>query len=73
MIYFYKKNRIRSGQYSIEDACWENVSNEAKELIRKMLETNPVQRISIIDVTNSNWIRVTEISIILLFHTRFFV
>ena len=52
------KDRIRSGQYSLEGDCWVNVSEDAKDLIKKMLETNPVQRISINDIMDSKWLKV---------------
>jgi serine/threonine protein kinase len=54
------KNRIILGQYSLRDKCWQNVSNEAKELIKKMLETNPEHRLSIDELINSNWINVNK-------------
>ena len=52
------KYRIISGLYSFTGTCWTNVSTDAKELIRKMLETNPIQRIPINDIMDSNWMKV---------------
>ena len=52
------KHRIKSGLYNLTGNGWTNVSEEAKDLIKKMLETNPVERITIADVMNSNWMKV---------------
>ena len=52
------KNRIKSGNYSFQDSSWNNVSNEAKSLIKLMLETNPQSRLKIDEIMNNSWIRV---------------
>ena len=52
------KDRIIYGQYAFYDACWTNVSDEAKDLIRKMLETNPINRVTIEDIINDKWMKV---------------
>ena len=52
------KSRIILGQYDFSAKCWENVSSDAKDLIRHMLETNPVNRININDIMNSSWMKV---------------
>lgn len=50
------KRRIRSGQYEFPNPEWENVSKDAKDLIRGMLKTDPHQRLSIDDVIKNKWI-----------------
>jgi len=50
------KKRIRSGQYEFPNPEWENVSKDAKDLIRGMLKTDPHQRLSIDDVIKNKWI-----------------
>jgi len=50
------KKRIRSGQYEFPNPEWENVSKDAKDLIRGMLKTDPHQRLSIDDVIKNTWI-----------------
>ena len=57
------KNRIIHGQYSLRETCWQNVSKEAKDLIKKMLETNPEHRLSIDELINSSWINVNKLFI----------
>lgn len=48
---------IVRGSYSFDNKVWGRISNEAKDLIMKMLTKNPAERISIEDVLNHNWIR----------------
>lgn len=50
------KKRIRSGQYEFPNPEWENVSKDAKDLIRGMLKTDPHQRLTIDDVIKNKWI-----------------
>ncbi|XP_054721101.1 MAP kinase-activated protein kinase 2-like [Uloborus diversus] len=50
------KKRIRAGQYNFPDPEWENVSADAKELIKGLLRTDPAKRLSIEDVMSNNWI-----------------
>merc|ERR1739838_588733 len=50
------KKRIRTGQYEFPIPEWENVSKDAKDLIRGMLKTDPHQRLSIDDVIKNKWI-----------------
>ena len=53
------KKRIRSGQYEFPNPEWENVSKDAKDLIRGMLKTDPHQRLTIDDVIKNKWIAVS--------------
>ncbi|KAL7635489.1 UNVERIFIED_CONTAM: hypothetical protein RMT77_014558 [Armadillidium vulgare] len=50
------KKRIRTGQYSFPNPEWKSVSQDAKDLIKGMLITDPSDRFSIYDVMRNKWI-----------------
>jgi len=50
------KKRIRSGQYEFPNPEWKNVSNQAKDLIKGCLKTNPEERLTIDQVIKKKWI-----------------
>jgi serine/threonine protein kinase len=50
------KKRIRLGQYEFPKPEWEEVSNEAKDLIRGCLNTNPEERLTIDQVLQTKWV-----------------
>jgi len=50
------KKRIRSGQYEFPNPEWKNVSQDAKNLIKGCLKTNPEERLIIDDVIKNKWI-----------------
>ena len=50
------KRRIRAGEYAFPDNEWLRVSNEAKQLIREMLETTPEKRPTISSIMRNQWI-----------------
>jgi len=50
------KKRIRSGQYEFPKPEWANVSQDAKELIKGCLKTNPEERLTIDQVIRNQWI-----------------
>lgn len=52
------KKRIRSGQYEFPNPEWANVSTDAKEVIRGMLNTDPQKRLTIDEVIKNKWIAV---------------
>lgn len=52
------KTRIRTGQYDFPNPEWQNVSEQAKELIRGMLNVDPGRRLTIDDVMTNPWISV---------------
>ncbi|VEL42720.1 unnamed protein product [Protopolystoma xenopodis] len=50
------KTRIRNGQYAFPASEWANVSEDAKDLIRKLLLTEPDRRLTITEVMKHPWI-----------------
>uniref|UniRef100_A0A665TJE3 non-specific serine/threonine protein kinase n=1 Tax=Echeneis naucrates TaxID=173247 RepID=A0A665TJE3_ECHNA len=50
------KRRIRNGQYEFPNPEWCDVSEEAKQLIRHLLKTEPTQRMGITEFINHPWI-----------------
>jgi len=50
------KKRIRTGQYEFPKPEWTNVSQDAKDLIRGMLKTDPQERLTIDDIIKNKWI-----------------
>ena len=53
------KRRIRLGQYEFPKPEWDEVSNEAKDLIRGCLNTNPEERLTIDQVLHTKWVSVS--------------
>jgi len=54
------KKRIRTGQYDFPSAEWKHVSNEAKDLIRSLLQTEAQKRPTIDQVMQNKWIAVSR-------------
>ncbi|KAG8436150.1 hypothetical protein GDO86_007306 [Hymenochirus boettgeri] len=50
------KKRIRMGQYEFPAPEWNEVSDEAKQMIRHLLRTEPTERMTIIQFMNHTWI-----------------
>ncbi|XP_073501245.1 MAP kinase-activated protein kinase 3 isoform X2 [Phyllobates terribilis] len=50
------KKRIRMGQYEFPAPEWNEVSEEAKEMIQHLLRTEPTERMSITQFMNHSWI-----------------
>ncbi|XP_032822595.2 MAP kinase-activated protein kinase 2-like [Petromyzon marinus] len=50
------KKRIRMGQYEFPNPEWADVSEEAKQLIRHLLKTDPTARMTITEFMNHPWI-----------------
>ena len=50
------KRKIRAGNFEFPEAEWGKVSDEAKKLIKGMLETEPEKRLTIDDIIKSPWI-----------------
>lgn len=51
--------KVREGVFTFNPADWKNVSDDAKDLIRKMLSFNPKERFSAEQALNHVWIRKT--------------
>ena len=49
---------FRSGQYEFPNPEWKDVSNDAKDLIKGCLKTNPEERLTIDMVIKNKWISV---------------
>ncbi len=49
--------RIKRGQWDFEPNSWNHVSEEAKDLIRALLEPNPDSRMTAARALRSNWIK----------------
>jgi len=52
--------QIKAGKYEFTSPEWDTVTDEAKDLIRKMLKTNPADRITAIDALHHPWISQSE-------------
>ncbi|KAF5927966.1 hypothetical protein HPG69_013796 [Diceros bicornis minor] len=50
------KRRIRLGQYGFPNPEWSEVSDDAKQLIRLLLKTDPTERLTITQFMNHPWI-----------------
>ena len=48
---------VEKGVYDFPNAEWDSVSEEAKELVKKMLEIDPEKRISALDAMQDVWIK----------------
>jgi len=51
---------VRRGKFSFAETVWESVSEQAKDLISKMLEYNPQKRISAADAYMHPWLQKKE-------------
>ncbi|KAI8342863.1 kinase-like domain-containing protein [Chlamydoabsidia padenii] len=51
------KERIRNGIYSYDHRCWDSVSDEAKDLIDRLLTVDPNQRIDVENARTHKWFR----------------
>lgn len=49
-------DRICRGKWSFNDACWASISKGAKDLIEKLIETDPESRFSAAQVLQHPWI-----------------
>lgn len=50
------KRRIKTGRYQFEGNVWRNISVEAKDLIKGMLQTDPDKRLTIDEIMKNKWI-----------------
>lgn len=45
------------GKYTLEEPEWDDISAEAKDLVKRMLEYDPAKRISAKDALQHKWIK----------------
>ncbi|OEH74941.1 CAM CDPK domain-containing protein [Cyclospora cayetanensis] len=50
-------SRVKVGRYSFNEQDWRGVSNEAKDLVRKLMAFDPQQRLSAEQALNHPWIK----------------
>eukprot|EP00884_Botryococcus_braunii_P005302 jgi/Botrbrau1/14773/Bobra.0284s0007.1 len=50
-------DHIRTGAYDVSDPMWEKISDEAKDLVGRMLCVDPVQRLTAEEALEHPWIR----------------
>lgn len=66
------KKRIRTGQYTFPNPEWASVSQDAKDLIKGMLRTDPEERFTIFDIMKNKWIVVSICVCVALFVSLLF-
>jgi len=52
--------QIVEGRYEFDVPEWTRISEEAKNLVRKLMTVNPRERISIVEALNEPWFRIAE-------------
>lgn len=48
---------VLAGQFTLDEPEWHSVSEDAKDLVSKMLEFSPDNRINALDALNHPWIQ----------------
>lgn len=54
--------RVRSGRYTFPDSEWRDISSEAKDFIRGLLEVDPKKRLAANEALNHIWLTSSNIS-----------
>nr|CAB3265767.1 ribosomal protein S6 kinase alpha-5 [Phallusia mammillata] len=49
--------RIKKGEFSFDSASWQNVSEEARQLVHGLLTVDPKERLKIKDLINNPWVQ----------------
>lgn len=52
--------RTVQGDYSLYDEIWEDISDEAKELVQMLLMVDPMKRISLNEAINHPWFSIAK-------------
>lgn len=47
--------KVKTGKYNFDDAVWMNISEKAKDLIKKMMEMDPTKRMSAEEALKHPW------------------
>lgn len=47
---------VLKGKYQVDEPEWDDISSDAKDLVRKMLEYDPLRRISAAEALQHRWI-----------------
>lgn len=55
-------NQIRRGEYSFNDAVWDGVTGDAKDLIRQLLQVDPTKRLSAQQALSHKWMDNRKVS-----------
>ncbi|XP_050506659.1 ovarian-specific serine/threonine-protein kinase Lok-like [Diabrotica virgifera virgifera] len=50
------EKNIINGYYTFEDEKWEDISSDAKDLVREMLTVEPEERITVINILKHQWL-----------------
>lgn len=53
----YRANIVRGRYYPLKGVNWDNISDNAKDLVSSMLDKNPTTRLSIEDVLRHPWLK----------------
>lgn len=53
---FFRYKKIKKGLYSFPSPYWDGISEEAKDLVQRLLTVDPLKRAKAIDVKNHPWI-----------------
>ena len=47
---------VKGGQYNFNNAVWNNVSDDAKDFVKKLLTMDPTHRMSAKEALNHKWL-----------------
>lgn len=56
------KDAIKRGKYTFHEKYWGHISAEAKDLVRALLCTNPLERMTAVRLSDHPWIRGQEVA-----------
>ena len=48
---------VLKGEYDLQSGLWRDVSDEAKHLLRRMMEVDPKKRITAAEILEHPWVR----------------